>query len=248
MFSANDCSVSERILTTGTFEPMSMKIWCRFARKASGIFDIGAHVGTYSLAAAKIRPDLQIQAFEPNPYAYARLRLHKTINGLWNIAENRLALSDATAITRLSWYRKDWLPISSGGTILDMRGSNEHDSVLAEMVRLDELPASKTIGDRGLIKIDVESAEMTVLRGAPGVIQNKPDILIECFSSFRAAEITKMLLPLGYRFYAVMEKEQRIADTDELKKADQKGENFNQFVSVRAKSEIDKILGDYGVV
>ena len=119
MFTANDCPRAVDILYHRTFEPMSMKLWCRLASIASGIFDIGAHVGVYSLAAASLRPDLPVHAFEPNPYAYARLRVHKNVNGFLNIVEHRCALGDATGVTQLTWSHKSGLPISSGATIAD---------------------------------------------------------------------------------------------------------------------------------
>src|SRR5687767_9879995 len=75
MFTSNDCPRAWNILYERTFEPQSMKLWCRLAREATGILDIGAHVGVYSLAAAALRKDIDVHAFEPNPYAFARLRL-----------------------------------------------------------------------------------------------------------------------------------------------------------------------------
>src|SRR4051812_34182023 len=77
MFTNNDCPRAFNILYQRKFEPGSMALWCRYARSASSILDVGAHVGVYALAAAALRPDLQIHAFEPNPFAAARLRLNK---------------------------------------------------------------------------------------------------------------------------------------------------------------------------
>src|SRR4051812_21792583 len=64
MFTGNDCPRGWDILYERSFEPQSMRIWCRLARTATGILDIGAHVGVYSLAAASLRKDIKIHAFE----------------------------------------------------------------------------------------------------------------------------------------------------------------------------------------
>ena len=51
----------------GAFEPHAMKVWARLCRSATGVLDIGANVGIYSLCAARLRPDLSVHAYEPNP-------------------------------------------------------------------------------------------------------------------------------------------------------------------------------------
>lgn len=89
MFHLDDCPRARDILTHGKFEPMSMKLWCRLVKDATGILDIGAQVGVYSLAAAALRSDITIHAFEPNPDAYARLELHRRANGFGNIKTYR---------------------------------------------------------------------------------------------------------------------------------------------------------------
>ena len=78
MFTNNDCPRALDILYGGKFEMGSMALWCARVRSATAILDIGAHVGVYALAAAALRRDVEIHAFEPNPYAFARLRLHAT--------------------------------------------------------------------------------------------------------------------------------------------------------------------------
>jgi hypothetical protein len=100
MFTANDCPRAIDILKHKSFEPESMRLWCRLSRSATSILDIGAQVGIYTMAAAGLRPDIPIHAFEPNPYAYARLSVHKSINGYENIVVYRIALGDSAGITR----------------------------------------------------------------------------------------------------------------------------------------------------
>src|SRR5262245_20569340 len=85
MFSNGDDPRAIEILEYKSFEPHSMRLWCRLVRDATAILDIGAHTGVYSLAAASLRKDIQIHAFEPNPYAAARLRVHKHLNGFANL-------------------------------------------------------------------------------------------------------------------------------------------------------------------
>ena len=56
MFANNDVPVPESIISEGTFEPRSLRVRCRLAKTAAtGFLDIGANVGIYRLAAAKLR-------------------------------------------------------------------------------------------------------------------------------------------------------------------------------------------------
>src|SRR4051812_10904245 len=73
MFTNNDCPRCDDILFHRRFEPASMKIWCALARTATAIIDVGAQVGVYTMAAAALRSDIPVHAFEPNPYAFTRL-------------------------------------------------------------------------------------------------------------------------------------------------------------------------------
>src|SRR5207247_334891 len=121
MFTANDCHRAVNILEQKKFEPMSMALWCRLVPKATWIVDIGAQVGVYSLAAAALRKDIPIHAFEPNPYAYARLRVHKSLNGFDNIVEHREAVAYRYGVAKLYVLPKG-LAISSGGSLLNGDG------------------------------------------------------------------------------------------------------------------------------
>ena len=241
MFTAADCPRAADILYHRHFEPTSMRLWCRLVPLATGIFDVGAHVGVYSLAAAAIRQDIRIQAFEPNPYAFSRLRLHKLINRFDTIVENRVALAHKSGHAVFSWWEKEGSLISSGGTIA-RKDASRFQKIVVDMAPLDTLPAATTIGPRGLIKIDVEGAEGTVFEGMTGVLAHRPDIILESFSASICAEINARVLPLGYRVYLIREREGDLVPQLELQARAADGDNFNQFLSVRDPRELEAIM------
>ncbi len=238
MFTANDCPRAMDILHHKTFEPSSMQLWCRLARTATSIVDVGAQVGIYSLTAAALRSDIPIHALEPNPYAYARLRIHKNINGFHNIVEHCVAAVSKAGISRLSWNERGW--ISSGAALFKPEGSPSQDeqvqNVLVEAVRLDDILEGVTLGERPLVKIDVEGAEWSALKGMLKVLEAKPDLLIETFSADFCEHANKILLPLGYQVWTVDEDAMSLCPADRLKPADRQTNNFNQFLSVRGLS------------
>ena len=92
------CDLSEmlqrQLYFFGTYfvEEHIIKCWQHAAREASVIFDVGANVGIYSLAALAVQPDLAVHAFEPTPEIAARLRQTATLNGLRNLEVHQVAV------------------------------------------------------------------------------------------------------------------------------------------------------------
>jgi FkbM family methyltransferase len=205
MFTNNDCPRAWDILFHRSFEPQSMRIWCRLAKSATGILDIGAHVGVYSLCAAALRKDITIHAFEPNPHAYSRLRVHKMVNGFDNIAEHHYAVGNDNRYVDFSWALKPTRQISSGGGIGKRTESNAERIVVA-MQMLDGTGLAPTLGKNALVKIDVEGAEEFTIRGMTEVLQLRPDIIIESFSEPACNYINSVVQPLGYRAFIIHEK------------------------------------------
>ena len=241
MFTNNDCPRGWDILFARHFEPQSMKLWCRMARTATGIVDIGAHVGTYSLAAAALRNDINIHAFEPNPYAFSRLRMHKTINNFDNIVEYTVAVSDTTKLSKFRWVKKKSLQISSGGTLMK-RDDAGTESTIVQTTALDGTGIASILGDRPLLKIDVEGAEAQTFRGIQEIIALKPDIILETFSQSSCDAINEMIKPLGYSVYHILEKERSMVPREGLAPCtvDLNG-NFNQLLTTRSPTEVAEL-------
>lgn len=233
MLDFGDCPRARNIKDDGAFEPTSMRLWCHLARTASSILDIGAHVGVYSLAAAMLRPDLTVQAFEPNPFAYTRLREHVRLNELQGrIEEHHYALSDTLGIAPFTWARKPNQPISSGGAIGIAAPHESVETYPVMMTTLDDCMPGMDFGPRPLVKIDVEGGEVEVFKGASKLLAAKPDIILECFDADKAAAIRSML-PEGYKAHTIYEKANHIGLGGPLRHMSTKGEDFNQFLTMR---------------
>lgn len=197
MFSNGDDPFSVYVLEYRRFEPQSMSLWCKFVRRASSILDIGANVGAYSMAAASLRKDIPIHAFEPNPYAAARLRVNKHRNKFDNIQEHAVALADIDAISQLTWTVKSGGLINSGGTI----GTDHEGKALAYLRRLDSLPIA--YGPLPLVKMDVEGYEAVVLKGMSKLREHRPIIILESFSQ-KNCDAFSDAFP-DYHFFSISE-------------------------------------------
>jgi FkbM family methyltransferase len=229
MFTADDCTISMYI-RSGRFEPMSTKVWAKLAKDASCIIDVGANVGVYSFIAAALRADVEIHAFEPNPYAFSRLRVNKRINSFENIIEHPYALSNSERIDRLSWVRKGDIRISSGGTLA--RTSHEKCATAPVDVKtFDSLGIN--LGPRGLVKIDAEGAEGTVIVGMMKALANRPDIIIETFDETLCNQLNALLGDFKYFTYTINETTMQLVKTNGLKAADYDAGNFNSLLTTR---------------
>jgi FkbM family methyltransferase len=232
MFTNNDCPRAREIIYERVFEPQSMALWCRLARTATAIVDVGAHVGVYSLAAAALRPDLGVHAIEPNPYAFARLRVNKHANGFLNIGEYPIALSNKRGRTVISWRSKPDGGIASGGEL----GTFEEWGDQAERAPVvtaafDDLNIA--LGARGLIKIDVEGAEGAVFNGMRNALTLKPDIIVETFDQRNCDFINSLILAHGYQVYGINEGGGALVPHAQLVPASRAGKNYNQFLTTR---------------
>ncbi len=241
MFSNGDSPTVFCILYDRSFEPQSLKTWCRLAPTATGILDIGANVGVYSLVAATLRRDIPIHAFEPNPHAYARLRVNKSVNRFENIIEHPYALSTKNEYTELSWVKKPNSPISSGA-VIKSRADDTIESAPVPVKKLNGTGLAATLGPRPLIKIDVEGHEALVMTGMTEILQLGPDIIVETFDQECCDLINGALLPLGYRVYLIREQEGDLEPREKLVRATRKGTNYNQLMTLRPASEIDALM------
>lgn len=240
MFTNNDCPRGWDILFERRFEPQSMKMWCRLARTATGILDIGAHVGVYSLAAAALRNDIKIHSFEPNPNAYTRLRMHKIVNGFNNIVEHWFAVGDQDGHTHFSWVKKATLQISSGGGIGQRKGDNI-EQIVVPVHRLDGTGLPAMLGARPLMKIDVEGGEVGTLRGMSELIALNADIILETFSQASCDAINPVLTSLGYNVFKIFERAGKIEQVDRLHPCVVASGDFNHLITRRPADEIARL-------
>lgn len=231
MFSNNDCPRVREILYTRSFEPFSMKLWCRLARTATAIVDMGAHVGVYALAAAALRPDVTVHAFEPNLFAFCRLRVNRSVNGFANLREYYCALAHKNMVTTLTAPAHKGDQINSGARIMAAGIGGQVDETFVAAGPFDGFGIG--MGPRGLMKIDVEGSEGMVFDGMKNALAARPDILLETFSPADCDKIDGLIAPLGYRVYRILEDEQRLVPLERLEAIDPNTSDFNQFLTVR---------------
>ena len=241
MFTNHDCPRGWDILFDRHFEPQSMKIWCRLSRTATGILDIGAHVGVYSLAAAALRNDIKVHAFEPNPNAYTRLRMHKIVNGFDNIVEHWFAVGDQDGHTHFSWVKKVTLHISSGAGIGQRKGDNI-ETIIVPVHKLDGTKLAASVGAQPLIKVDVEGAEISTLNGMTELLALNSDIILETFNQKACDAINPILKSHGYNVFKIFERDGKTEIVDMLHPCVVASGDFNHLITRRSTDEIARLV------
>jgi FkbM family methyltransferase len=146
------------------------------------LLDVGANIGVFSIAAATRFPDATIYAFEPNPVAYSRLVRNLELNDTANVQPANRAVYSSCSIVEFS----DGSSTSLGSVI-------DSGTLSVEAVTLDSVCSQKAIGHIGLIKIDVEGAEVEVLRGAQNTLGITDWLVAECHSAELATSVETLL-------------------------------------------------------
>jgi FkbM family methyltransferase len=153
--------------------------------------DVGANIGRYSLFLAKKFPKINVVAIEPDPEAFLALTKGIKINGLNNVIALNVAAFDIDGFVTI--YRKRSPSISS---IVDKENAFQTVKVVARC--LDSIIKELGINQVDIVKIDVEGAELYVLRGfGNSIIKFKPRIIIE-IKEFNRKEAFKFFEEVNY--------------------------------------------------
>jgi FkbM family methyltransferase len=166
-----------------------------------GVFvDVGANVGLHTLAiAAHVAEGGAVVAFEPHPVNHRLLVHNLEQNRLRHVVAENLGLAEAAA-TLTGTARA-----SGGNWSLASRGDYRFE---VRLVRLDDYLRDHPLPRLDLMKIDVEGAEVRVLRGARQTIERfRPLIVFEVCPSWLAkmqtsvAELFAELVSHDYRIH-----------------------------------------------
>lgn len=168
------------------------------------VIEIGANVGFFSLyfCAARRSTAVPVYCFEPSALAFTRL----TANLAANDAQNVFAIPAAVANTAgLARFYEPAGHLTNGSMV------ESFASIFSDQVRTTLVPSVTGDAIHGLIadeahvliKIDVEGAEMEVLRSLHCLIDvTHPDVVLEVLPMFVDA-LNEFVWPAGYQKYAI---------------------------------------------
>ena len=164
-----------------------------------GIFiDVGAHIGKHSLnIARKYGKDMKVVSIEASPDTFKLLRNNIELNSLHGVEAFNFACSDK--IGQAVFWKSEYHPATNSF-------SEVHS---AQKLILPTNTLDNVIKDKSAvraIKIDVEGAELEVLRGAKKIlVKSKPLIIFEAWDKNKLTEISKELDQYRYKIKQVDE-------------------------------------------
>jgi len=168
------------------------------------VLDIGANIGYYTvLMAYYVGKAGRVIAFEPNPVIFSELNDNVALNGFDNVQTLNIALTDTTGHSKFFFPSEGQ---EAHGSLMKNRTFTEDSIENVNTDRLDEVLLRLNINKVDLIKIDVEGAELLVIRGAKTLLcgESKPIILFECAENqcasfgFRVFDVLREIAALGY--------------------------------------------------
>ena len=174
--------VTAVIISTGTWEPETLRTLESHTPPGGTFIDIGAHVGWYSLHAAnRVGKAGHVIAVEPNPMTLVKLRDNIAANGdgdVITVAPVACADAEGTLTLFEAPHR------NTGESSLALANASQEgqiaQSVKVRSRSLDEIVKDSGVTRVDVIKIDVEGAELLVLKRAQGVMARyRPAIVVE---------------------------------------------------------------------
>jgi len=166
------------------------------------IYDIGACVLHWTRHAQKIWPDASIFCFDASPAVRRFFHPHQGYIG---------PLSDQDGRTVMFYNDVD----NPGGNSYYKETTGYYDNIKPTPMKtrtLDSVVKQAGWPLADLIKIDVQGAELDVLKGAENVLSNKPDLIVEAqFTNYNQGapkfdDVDKFLTDLGYKCQHVINK------------------------------------------
>jgi FkbM family methyltransferase len=186
----------------GTWEP-NITSWVTSRLNPGDYFiDVGANIGYYSLLAARLVGERgRVVAIEAHPSIYSLLNKNVELNRLRNIRTVCAAAADKKGSVQMFLAE----PSNIGGTSMFHNKRNFRSSgIETPALPLCDLLSDEEVRRARIIKIDVEGAELSVLRGLESVLgQLRPDaeIIMEVNSDAmaQAGESAQELLSIMRR-------------------------------------------------
>ena len=155
------------------YDRQTVAVMERSLGRNSNCVDVGAYIGTFLAEMLRIAPQGIHFAFEPVPESFQKLAA--SFGSFPNVRLHRVALSDAAGTS--VFHLLEGCPQYSG---LKKRwyGPGEHTvrEIRVRTAPLDEVVPPDLVID--FIKIDVEGAELQVLRGALGIIRRSRPVIV----------------------------------------------------------------------
>ena len=179
-------------------EPEQTAIFARTLKSGDVFFDVGANVGYYTVFGSRLVGSRgRVVSFEPVIRNLAYLHRHIVVNRLANVSVIPSACADEISLAAFSSGQNSAMGHLENAPQKDARPK---DLTLVSTVTLDAVARRLNVAPN-VLKIDVEGAELSVLRGArERVLPSNPKIFLSLHSEKLRSDCLDFLKNFGYKF------------------------------------------------
>lgn len=211
----------ERGCAIGTWERRYMDFFCSKIKEGDVVVDVGAYIGFFSLLAPeRVGSTGCVYSFEPVPRNYERLMRNIKVNQAENVKAYNFGLSDKNETLSLSVPRDIPAESSLAGSWTELTKGTKlnKDIVKAKLIPFDQFFKDENLSRVDIVKIDVDGAELKVLKGMRNTLSNSNDAvlflevtppLIKLLGG-SVVELVELLLDCGFKTLYSIELNQKV--------------------------------------
>lgn len=193
-FFENDSPLGASLKQYGEWAHFELNILLSLIRVGDTVIDVGANIGTHSIAfAAAVANSGKVISFEPQPAVAELLRKNLLANGFPEVVVRQQGVAEKNGVMHIeipSYHDKS----NVGAAFLTKEARN--NSLKVSVTNLDSLGLKRC----RLLKIDSEGMGIKVLRGAGELIrETRPLVSLELDEIGEVQDIFDFFQPRGYQ-------------------------------------------------
>ncbi len=175
IFDKNDTYVGRSLETYGEWAEAEVQLFSQIIKPTDTVVEVGANIGSHTLAISRLASEGRVHAFEPQPYVFSLLQKNIVDNGLTNITHWNVAVGSEVGRVSMPYLSANMhSPTNFGAISIDTISDRR---VGVPLLKIDAIQEIQKID---FLKIDVEGFEPQVLEGARSAIQKfRPIVFIE---------------------------------------------------------------------
>ena len=168
--------LSEELRMFGVHEPTATRAYLEQLSPGDHVVDVGSNLGYYLLLAArKVGPQGRLLGFEPSPGVYDILARNIARSHFRNIQTFPYAVSDRAGV--LQFFESE---VPNWGSLFQDETLQQTRAIDVQTKTLDDIVSQTPGFHPRALRMDVEGAELMVLKGAREVLREyKPFLFIE---------------------------------------------------------------------
>lgn len=190
----------------GSYEYEKRKVFEKLILPGSVVFDIGAHVGFYTLLASELVGNKgKVYAFEPLKRNILYLKKHLTLNKISNVEVFEVAISNVNNQVKFKQENS-----SSEGHIC------QEGNIYVTVASIDRIIEENNLLPPSYMKIDIEGGEINALKGAQNtLLKYHPTIFLATHGINIHKNCCEYLKSLNYNLKPINENK-KLDEVDEL--------------------------------